>query len=214
MALFGKKKEKAHCPICDKEMGFFSSLMVADGEICGDCEQMIRGSFNVEEYWKRKWGTDGRHRQDYQLKTFDPLKIMTVEQIKFMVNEKKEQQAEVVDAFDGNYANLARIESTFTIAPKALEVGLKRAKQLKGRVVATSIVSAGEIKRGDEVVLISGTGEVETTVLDVIKCSNSSTFETELSANLGKHKAEAGNSAWIFLDITVEPAPGTVIGVK
>lgn len=41
MGLFEKKKKDAErCPICGKEISFFSGLVIADGRICDDCEKM------------------------------------------------------------------------------------------------------------------------------------------------------------------------------
>lgn len=40
MGLFEKKKKDAErCPICGKEISFFSGLVIADGTICDDCEK-------------------------------------------------------------------------------------------------------------------------------------------------------------------------------
>ena len=50
-----------------------------------------------------------------------------------------------------------------------------------------------------------------TTILDVIECSSSSTFETELNANFGKHKAKEGVSAWIILDVMGGVGKGALI---
>lgn len=211
MGFFGKK-EKRHCPICGSEMGVFSMKVIADSEICENCEKMIRGQFDIEEYWQRKWGTNGTHREDYRLKTADPLGAMTLEEVREMIALKKQQQAQVAEQYGSAYSNLARVESTFTIAPKALDVGLKRAKELKGRVVATCLMVSGELKKGDEVTLKVSDGDIQTRILDVILCSDHTTFETELSANMGKHRAEAGVNAWILLDVTIEPEAGSVIG--
>ena len=55
MGLFEKKKKDAErCPICGKEISFFSGLVIADGRICDDCEKMVRGQFNIEEYYGRE----------------------------------------------------------------------------------------------------------------------------------------------------------------
>ena len=60
MGLFEKKKKDAErCPICGKEISFFSGLVIADGTICDDCEKMVRGQFNIEEYYGREnWKID------------------------------------------------------------------------------------------------------------------------------------------------------------
>lgn len=212
MGLFGKKNtEKKKCPICGEELTFFGSKVVADGEICENCEKMIRGQFNIEEYWVRKFGASGYHREDYRLKTSDPLGEMTIEEIRMMINEKKQQQTKVLSEVGSKYQNVARVEDCFSIAPKMTEVGIKRAKELKNRIVTTSFIAAGEFSRGDDVILTTNGQDIHTKVLDVIICSDSSPFETELSANIGKHKAGANVNAWIILDVESGVIEGSLI---
>lgn len=210
MKLFGKKEKKL-CPICGNELKLFSGVVVDDGEICSDCEKMIRGQFNISEYWKQRWGTDGFDRADYLLKTKDPLKLMTVDEIKEMINSMKKEQAQIIENVGSNYANIAKADKCFSIAPKAFDVGLKRAKAYKNRFVATSQIIRGEFAKGDTVTVTTNGKDITTTILDVFECSNSSTFETTLGANMGKHKAEAGTSAWIILDLTGDVRQGSLI---
>lgn len=206
MGLFGKKKKDAkRCPICGKEISFFSGLVIADGTICDDCEKMVRSQFDIEEYWK-SYGSE-----DWKLSTSDPLKAMTVEELKDMINEKKAEQTQVVEEIGGDYAAIAKVEKTFGIAPKATDVGLKRAKALKNRIVATSYIMSGEFSRGDAVTVSFDGADMTTTILDVIECSSSSTFETVLEANFGKHKAKEGVSAWIILDVMGGVGKGALI---
>lgn len=81
MGLFEKKKKDAErCPICGKEISFFSGLVIADGRICDDCEKMVRGQFNIEEYYGR---------ENWKISTSDPLKAMTVEELKDMIKGTK-----------------------------------------------------------------------------------------------------------------------------
>ena len=139
MGLFGKKKKEAEqCPICGKKISFFSGLAILDGTICDDCEKMVRAQFDIEEYWKN-YGCCEWNRT-----TSNPLKAMTVEEIKEMINEKKAEQTQVVEEIGGDYAAIAKVEKTFSIAPKAMDVGLKRAKALKNKIVATSYIMSGE----------------------------------------------------------------------
>lgn len=203
MKLFGKKEKKL-CPICGKELKLFSSVAVNDGEICSDCEKMLRGKFNITEYWKQRWGT-------YGCEKVDPLKVMTVAEITEMVKSMKEEQAQIIEDVGSNYANVAKADNCFSIAPKAFDVGLKRAKAYKNRFVATSQIISGEFAKGDTVTVTTNGKDITTTILDVFECSNSSTFETTLGANMGKHKAEAGTSAWIILDLTGDIGQGSLI---
>mgnify|MGYP007067562439 FL=1 len=180
----------------------FSGLVIADGTICDDCEKMVRGQFNIEEYYGR---------ENWKISTSDPLKAMTVEELKDMINEKKAEQTQVVEEIGGDYAAIAKVEKTFGIAPKATDVGLKRAKALKNRIVATSYIMSGEFSRGDAVTVSFDGADMTTTILDVIECSSSSTFETVLDANFGKHKAKEGVSAWIILDVMGGVGKGALI---
>lgn len=205
MKLFGKKERKL-CPICGNELKLFSSLTVEDGQICSDCEKMLRGKFNITEYWKERWGTDGYDRADY-----DPLKGMTVAEIEEMIKSMKEEQAQIIEDVGNDYANVAKADNCFSIAPKATQVGLKRAKAYKNKIVATSQIITGEFAKDDTVTVTTNGENITTTILDVIECSNSSTFETMLEANMGKHKAEAGTSAWILLDLTENVYEGSLI---
>ncbi len=210
MGLFFNKK-KTKCPICGNEISLLSGEVIADGTICDDCVKMIRGQFDIEEYWKRRWGTDGWHAGDYTSKTFDPLTKMSVADIQDMISEKKADLAKTMEDVGAAYSHVAKIEKCFSIAPKPFEVGLKRSKELKNKIVCTSIVAAGDFKRGDEVTVTTQAGLVKTKILDVIPCSDSSTFETELQANSGKHVISAGGSAWIIVDMTSGISVGDLV---
>lgn len=116
-----------------------------------------------------------------------------------------------MEEIGGDYAAIAKVEKTFGIAPKATDVGLKRAKALKNRIVATSYIMSGEFSRGDAVTVSFDGADMTTTILDVIECSSSSTFETALNATFGKHKAKEGVSAWIILDVMGGVGKGALI---
>lgn len=172
---------------------------------------MLRGQFNITEYWKQRWGTKGFDRADYVLKTSDPLKVMTVAEIEEMIRSMKEDQAQIIENLGSDYANVAKADKCFSIAPKATEVRLKRAKAYKNRIVATSQIITGEFAKDDTVTVTTNGKNITATILNVIECSNSSTFETILASNIRKHKVEAGTSAWIFLDLTEDVSEGSLI---
>ena len=163
MKLFGKKEKKL-CPICGNELKLFSSLTVEDGQICSDCEKMLRGKFNITEYWKERWGTDGYDRADY-----DPLKGMTVAEIEEMIKSMKEEQAQIIEDVGNDYANVAKADNCFSIAPKATQVGLKRAKAYKNKIVATSQIITGEFAKDDTVTVTTNGENITTSILDVIE---------------------------------------------
>lgn len=204
MGLFSKK-EKEKCPICGKEMTFFSKTLIAGGAICDDCVKMLRGQFDIESYWVGRY--DGTYRQKFD----DPLAGLTTEDIRAIIAEKKEAQAAAAAQYGGTYENLFKVEDLFTIAPKPLDVGLKRAKELKDKLVVRGMILTGAFTKGDEVTIFRGSG-TKTVLLDLIPCDGVTEFDTALRANMHKKTAEAGTNAWLILDTAGGIAPEDMIG--
>jgi len=207
MALFGKKdREKETCPICGKEMKFFSSEPVKDGTICGDCAKMLRGVYDVEHWMELR--SDGSAWR----KQHDTLRDVTVAELRSCIAEARQQQAETVGALGQDYASLFRVEEVFTIAPKPLEVGLKRSKELRDKTVAKGLVLSGSFKKGDPVEVLHDGQKSETSLLAVYQCTGTSDFQTELGANMCR-SAEADGHAWLIL-ADAGAAVGDTIGAK
>ncbi len=204
MGLFSKK-EKEKCPICGKEMTFFSKTLIADGAICDDCVKMLRGQFDIESYWVGRY--DGTYRQKFD----GPLAGLTSEDIRAIIAEKKEAQAAAAAQYGGTYENLFKVEDLFTIAPKPLDVGLKRAKELKDKLVVRGMILTGAFTKGDEVTILRGSG-TKTVLLDLIPCDGVTEFDTALKANMHKKTGEAGSNAWFILDLTGGVVPEDMIG--
>ena len=205
MGLFSKK-EKEKCPICGKEMTFFSKTLIADGAICDDCVKMLRGQFDIESYWVGRY--DGTYRQKFD----DPLAGLTTEDIRAIIAEKKESQAAAAAQYGGSYGSLFKAEDVFSIAPKPLEVGIKRAKELKDKLVVRGMILTGALNKGDEVTVIHGGSETKTVLLDLIPCDGVTEFDTALRANMHKKTAEAGTNAWLILDLIGGVVPEDLIG--
>ena len=95
-------------------------------------------------------------------------------------------------------------ESVFAIEPKPIEVGVKRSKELKDRLVAHGIVRSGQFKAGETVAIVGSDGIVKagTTILDLIPDNGELDFLTELSANMHSKEAGSGSQVWIILDVT------------
>lgn len=75
-------------------------------------------------------------------------------------------------------------------------------KFLSSLSVADGEIISGEFSKGDTVPVTTDGQNLSTQILDVIECSNSSTFETMLAANSHEHTVNAGTSAWILLDLS------------
>ncbi|MBO4927346.1 MAG: hypothetical protein J5379_03730 [Clostridiales bacterium] len=103
--------------------------------------------------------------------------------------------------------------NVFSIAPKPLDVGVKRSKELANRLVVNGSVKGGEFSKGDGVAIVGQDGAVKavTTLLDVIKDDGANDFNTLLGANMGKKRMELGNSGWMIVDLTDGVAAGDII---
>ena len=192
MALFGRKKEKERCPVCGNEISFFSGIVVRDGTICSDCEKMLRGSFDIETYYVRRLNGTVKRKSE------DPLNDMTIEQIKDMIDTQKEQQTRSVSEHGEDFAHLYVVQDYFTIAPKAVDVGLKRARAFKNKLVVRGMVQSGVFEQGDTVKNIR-TGQ-ELLILELIPCTGAVDFTTELHARIHKKTASVNTNAWMILD--------------
>ena len=203
MGLFGKKEAK-RCPICGGEMTFFSSALVADGEICPDCEKKLRGEVQLEQYWEHKFG-HGYKDEDYKLKTYDHLRDLTLDDIRTIFAEKQERREESLEMLGDDYANIFQPEEAFSIEPKPLQVGLKRAKQMKGSCVVRGMAQRGSFDQGDSVLIVHEGEARPATILELVPCG-SLDFWTEMAMH--KKHIDEGFPAWFVLSPTdgfVEP---------
>lgn len=192
MGLFGKKKEKKRCDLCGSEMGLFSTHHLADGAICDACEKKLRGQFLQETNFSQS----GMMQQE------DPLERLDLEQARALIAKQEQEAAAALSELGGSYQNLFKADDAFSISPKPLEVGMKRAKLLKDRAVLRGMVLAGAFNQGDAVQLKRGESMTATTILELIPITTTSEFDTELGANSHKKTVAAGNGAWLILDVS------------
>lgn len=97
---------------------------------------------------------------------------------------------------------------------KPLEVGLKRSKQLKNKVVVRGLVQSGVFNINDSAVIVQNGSETATSILDVIPCGGVSDFATALAANTHKKTAEKDINAWLILDAEGGVAKGDLIAIR
>lgn len=213
MALFGKKeKEKTLCPVCGMEMNagiFGDSIAVADGTICGNCERMLRGKYDVQRYVERKLFSS-----EIREKTEDPLRAMSVSMIKELIAEIKATQEEALSLHGEAYSSLLTADTVTMISPKPLDVGLKRAKELKNKLVARGMVQKGQFAAGDIVVIFHEDSEKPVRLLDVIPCSGVSDLALELKAKMHKKEVTENLNAWLILDTDTGIKAGDLIAKR
>ena len=212
MGLFGKK-EKAICPVCGQEMNdgiFGDAKLVADGMICNKCEKMLRGEFDVEHWLVTRYEPGEFMKMGVKEESSDPLSHMTIAMIQELINERKEKQAEAVAELGGEYSSLLTIEEIEILAPKPLEVGLKRAKELKNKPAVRGMVQLGSFAKGDSVCIVGG-DKTPVTLLDVVPCEGLFDLKSMLSSNMHKKDAGENINAWLILDTEKAPEKGDTI---
>ncbi len=125
--------------------------------------------------------------------------------------EKKETRAAAnvteqapVGSSGNSFGSQFSVTTVFQIAPKPLDVGVKRSKKLKDRLVVTGSVKGGDFAKGECVAIVGMDGAVKanTKILDLIPDDGTLDFNTELNANMHKKMAGLGMNAWIILDVT------------
>lgn len=212
MGLFGKKKEKEKkvCPICGSEIKFFSSRVLADGEtICESCENKVRNNYGL--YYKQRFFAVDRDGDGFidNDKLDDAIRHATLAEVKEIIAMNEAADEAATERY-GDYANMFTVEDSFTIAPKATEVGIKRAKLFKNKTVVQGRAAKGGFNTDDAVRLLSGGGETATQVLHAYK-NTGQDLDTEMRANLQKKGVQNGEAGWLVLDIEGGVAPGSIV---
>ena len=101
----------------------------------------------------------------------------------------------------------------FAIAPKAIEVGVKRSKELKNKLVVSGSVRSGSFSKEETVAILGSDGVVKANavILDVIPDDGTLDFQTELSANMHKKEVGSGGNAWLILDVEEGIESGDIV---
>lgn len=115
---------------------------------------------------------------------------------------------------DENFANIFSIAEAKLIAPTAYNVGAKQAKRYKNRCAVIGTVQKGEFKAGDTVIVKVNGQPVEVLAHDVIDAEDGESAEEKLvNRTWATPKPVAATTkAWIYLELTVKPDSGTIIG--
>ena len=212
MGLFSKKpkeKEKEKCPACGNEMAFFKQTGIEGGTvfICNDCAAKLRGQFDLQSEWKYdSFRSDNKLR----FKTSDQIGDVTLQEVLEIFAEREAAQTEAVESYVGAFEHLFKVDEVVTIAPKALEVGIARAKAYKNRRVVKGMVVKGSFEQKDTVTIQNGDTPTEVQILELIPCDGID-FMTNLQAHIHKKTAAEGGNAWLVLDLTTDIPVGSTI---
>ncbi|MBR3058881.1 MAG: hypothetical protein IKG93_13080 [Clostridiales bacterium] len=126
---------------------------------------------------------------------------------------KKILEQAPVGASDVAFQSRFSCVCVFAIAPKAIEVGVKRSKELKNKLVVSGSVRSGSFSKEETVAILGSDGVVKANavILDVIPDDGTLDFQTELSANMHKKEVGSGGNAWLILDVEEGIESGDIV---
>lgn len=184
MALFSRKPMKP-CPVCGRELRASACVPLKDALVCRDCADRARGALAAKKPEKGALG--------------DPLRAATLSEVRKALSRRNHADRLADKALEADGAACEAVfvaEEAWRIEPRAQDVGVRRAKLLKGATVVRGSVREGSFRVGDEVRILGGGSAA------VLECfrQSASDFETELRANLPHRALKAGDAAWLILD--------------
>lgn len=203
----GKKDSPAaeklgKCSACGSPL-FAGSVVLFDGNLCGDCVKLMRGRYPIEK------DVDMDPDNDYIYS--DTLQIHSVSEAKREIEEIKELMEKAAEDYGGKYENVFCVDADFECKLKAIECGIKRSKELKGKLILRGIAAKGSFEPGDDVLFLIGETEMPVRILDVVVCAGEILSE-EIGKYDRKKSVSAGENAWLILDMEYgEMNPGDVI---
>lgn len=182
------------CDICGKKLaylatGFWSvnSKRLADGVICECCHEKLQLLSDYCSSWIPK----------HLRKTVPFHAIYNNTPYLLKAQEAKEE----LNAIGPGYTSFFRMKDACFIEPTALQVGMKRAKQLNNKLVLFGFVQLGRFEQGGRVLILDGKNRRESTVLEVYAYDcEENTLEVNLKAYVGKQQLTRWEKGWLILD--------------
>ena len=195
------------CDLCGKKLpylntGFWSvnAKWLVDGVICEHCFRKLNILVDYRGSWIPK-----RLRKTMPFcaiynRTAHTLSVQEAE----LVFEAVETFAkEELSAVGSEYTSCFRMREACFIKPTALQVGIKRAKQLNSKLVLFGFVQLGQFQKGDKVLIRDKDGSREATVLEAYVYDPDvpeNNLEVMLKAHMGKQKLRQWQTGWLVLD--------------
>jgi hypothetical protein len=195
------------CDLCGAklpflETGFWSTnaTPLRDGVICKNCYKKL---VLLEDY-RDAWLPVELHKQaPFSFLRGDKLFLLNVQKAVEILEAAETMARKELAALSQEYTAVFRMRDAVFIEPTALQVGLKRAKLLEGKLVLFGFVQLGQFQQGDRVLIRDGDSSRETTILEAyaFDCEEN-TLEIELKAHMGKQVLGQWQSGWLVLEDT------------
>ena len=195
------------CDICGKKLpyldtGFWSvnAKWLADGVICERCLKKLKVLVDYRGSGIPK-----------TLRKTDPFRAIYSRTLHLLKVQEAQTVFEAVETFakeelatvGPEYTSCFHMRNACFIEPTALQVGIKRAKQLNNKLVLFGFVQLGLFRKGDRVLIRDNDGSRETTVLEAYVYDPDvpkNDLEVMLKAHMGKQQLSQWQTGWLVLD--------------
>ena len=195
------------CDICGEKLGFLetgfwsiNAKRLADGVICEHCLRKLKFLADYRNSWipKALHKTSPFHaiynRTPHTLKVQEAQTVFEAAQ-----TFAKEELATI----GPEYTSYFHMRNACFIEPTALQVGIKRAKQMNSKLVLFGFVQLGQFQKGDKVLICDKDGSREATVLEAYVYDPDvpeNDLEVMLKAHMGKQQLSQWQTGWLVLD--------------
>lgn len=195
------------CDLCGKKLpyldtGFWSvnAKRLADGVICGQCLRKLNFLVDYRNSWIPK-----------TLRKTDPFRaiysrtphLLKVQEAQTVFEAAQTFAKEYLSTVGPDYSSCFHMRNACFIEPTALQVGIKRAKQLNSKLVLFGFVQLGQFQKGDKVLICDKDGSREATVLEAYVYDPDvpeNDLEVMLKAHMGKQQLSQWQTGWLVLD--------------
>ena len=206
------------CDLCGKKLpflvtGFWSinAKWLADGVICEHCFRKLHTLEDYRNSWIPKTLRDTTPFCAIYNRVAHTLKVQEAESV-FKAAEAFAK--EKLSAAGAEYISCFHMRNACFVEPTALQVGIKRAKQMNGRLVLFGFVQLGQFQKGDKILICDKNGNRESTVLEAYVYDPDvpeNDLEVMLKAHMGKQRLSQWQTGWLVLDDEQTVAAGTTV---
>ena len=195
------------CDLCGKKLpfldtGFWSvnAKWLADGVICGHCLKKM----NVLVDYRSSWIPEAlRKTAPFSAISNRAVHALRVQEAALVLESVDTFAKEALSAAGAEYTALFHMRNACFIEPTALQVGIKRAKELNGKLVLFGFVQLGQFQKGDKVLIRDKDENREATVLEAYVYDPEvpeNNLDVELKAHMGKQQLRQWETGWLVLD--------------
>lgn len=202
----------ARCCLCDRRLGFFCTGLwstnarhLADGALCRRCHDRLRELvYHKHEWMSAEQLTCARWKRCSDT-TWQQMSAQTAREL---IALKEQRDQSILAACGPDAQALFRVQESFRIEPTAYQVGVLRARRMRGRAVVYGPVDEGVFRRKDAVRIHDGDAVFHAAVIEAYRDDLVNSFQVHLSARGGRQRLTDGQTGWLILDWPEEISPG------